>query len=167
MQSVIPLWKEIEYYKEYQKKLKSYMGEAKANKTLTEALYIVSIGTNDFLENYFLMSERRSQYTIDQYQDYLLRIAEDFYKKLYGLGARKISAGGLPPMGCMPLERTTNMGSGSECVESFNIVAASFNDKLNGLVMKLNKQLPHANFVFSNPYFVLKKIVTKPSLYGN
>lgn len=54
LQSVIPLWKEIEYYKEYQKQLRGYLGEEKANMVLTEALYLISLGTNDFLENYYV-----------------------------------------------------------------------------------------------------------------
>ncbi|KAK1584649.1 hypothetical protein Q3G72_034815 [Acer saccharum] len=49
--SVIPLWKEMEYYKEYQETLRGYIGNEKANEVLGEALYLISIGTNDFLEN--------------------------------------------------------------------------------------------------------------------
>lgn len=69
-------------------------------------------------------------------------------------------------MGCMPLERTTNVANDDECVESYNIVAASFNDKLKGLVGKLNSQLPGASFVLSNPYFAFLQIIRNPSLYG-
>ncbi|KAM7498366.1 hypothetical protein LguiA_022780 [Lonicera macranthoides] len=164
--SVIPLWKEIEYYKEYQNKLRSYLGPAKANQILTEAFYCTSMGTNDFLENYYTTRDRRSQFTIDQYQDFLIGIAESFYKELYSLGARKVSVGGLPPMGCMPLERTTNIANDNECVESYNVVAASFNDKLKRLVGRLNSQLPGASFVLLNPYFVFRQIIRKPALYG-
>lgn len=167
MQSVISLSKQLEYYKEYQKKLKAYLGEAKANKTLTEALYLMSLGTNDFLENYYTMSDRRSQFTVDKYQDFLIGIAKNFVTNLYGLGARKVSLGGVPPMGCMPLERTTNMGYGYGCVESYNIVSLNFNQKLNGLVTKLNQQLKGVQVVFSNPYGVFQQMIQKPSSYGN
>ncbi|XLT12444.1 hypothetical protein HN51_058134 [Arachis hypogaea] len=57
---VIPLWKEIEYYKEYQRKLRAHLGEEKANEIFKEALYLVSIGTNDFLENYYTLPQRRA-----------------------------------------------------------------------------------------------------------
>lgn len=127
----------------------------------------MSLGTNDFLENYFTMSDRRSQFTIDKYQDFLVGIAKNFVTNLYGLGARKISLGGIPPMGCMPLERTTNMENGYGCVESYNIVALNFNQKLSGLVTKINKQLPGIQVVFSNPYYVFLQMVQKPSSYGN
>ncbi|CAK9184071.1 unnamed protein product [Ilex paraguariensis] len=164
--SVIPLWKELEYYKDYQRKLRAFLGEQKAHETVTEALYVMSLGTNDFLENYYTLRDRRSQFTVDQYQDFLIGIAGTFITNLYGLGARKISLGGLPPMGCLPLERATNFANGNECVESYNIVAMSFNDKLRGLVMKLNRELAGIKLVLSNPYYVLLHIIRKPAFYG-
>lgn len=166
LQGVIPLWKQVEYYKEYQKKLRAYLGDTKANEVISEALYATSLGTNDFLENYYTMPQRRSQYTIDQFQTFLVGIAKNFITNLYNLGARKISLGGLPPMGCMPLERTRNMGNGNECMESYNVVAVNFNEKLNGLVMELNKELPDIQVVLSNPYEPMLQMIKNPSSYG-
>ncbi|CAI9090134.1 OLC1v1024836C2 [Oldenlandia corymbosa var. corymbosa] len=167
--NVIPLWKEVEYFKEYQKKLKAYVGDKKATNIINQALYITSMGTNDFLENYYTMNDRRSQYTIDQFKVFLLGIAENFVKELYGLGARKIVLTGLPPMGCLPLERTTNYfgGNGDVCMESYNNVALSFNAKLGVLVKKLNGELPGAKVVLSNPYFAFLQIIKKPSAFGS
>ncbi|XAR55311.1 Triacylglycerol lipase [Bertholletia excelsa] len=164
--SVIPLWKELEYYKAYQKRLRAYLGEKKANETLTEALYLISLGTNDFLENYFTLQRRRSQFNIGQYQVFLIGIARDFVKNLYSLGGRKVSLGGLPPMGCLPLERANNFMEREECVKSYNVVAAAFNDKLKKLMAELNEDLPGIKVVLSNPYSILLQIVKNPSSYG-
>ncbi|KAH7576676.1 hypothetical protein ACOSQ2_002809 [Xanthoceras sorbifolium] len=165
--SVIPLWKELEYYQDYQKKLRAHLGEKQANETISEALYIISAGTNDFLENYYAMpGGRQSQFTITQFEDFLTGIAENFVKKLHGLGARKISLGGLPPMGCMPLERTTNIMGQHLCVERYNNLALEFNGKLYNLVVKLNKELPGINLVFSNPFYAFMHIIRRPALYG-
>lgn len=168
LQSVIPFWRELEYYKEYQSKLKAHVGNAKAKQITSQALYLLSLGTNDFLENYYTMPDRRSQFTVDKYQDYLKGIAGQFIKELYKLGARKISLGGLPPMGCLPLERTADFfrGEGGACNENYNKVALSFNGKLSGLVKNLNQELSGIKVVLSNPYYILKQIVEKPSAYG-
>ncbi|KAF2285713.1 hypothetical protein GH714_007330 [Hevea brasiliensis] len=115
--SVIPLWKELEFYKEYQKKLRGYLGKEKANEVLGEALYLISIGTNDFLENYYIFPGRSSQFSVMEYQNFLVQIARNFVTDLHLLGAQKIALGGLPPMGCLPLERTTNIFFGSDCIE--------------------------------------------------
>ncbi|KAK9268713.1 hypothetical protein L1049_000474 [Liquidambar formosana] len=164
--SVIPLWKELENYKEYQKQLRAFLGDERANWVLSEALYLMSIGTNDFLENYYVVPGRSSHFSIEEYQHFLEGIAGNFITELYQLGARKISLGGLPPMGCLPLERTTNLFSRSDCVAEYNNVAKDFNKKLQGLVEKLNKELAGIRLVFSNPYDILLEMIEKPSSFG-
>lgn len=166
--SVIPFWKELEYYKEYQSKLRAFVGDAKATQIISEALYLLSLGTNDFLENYYLLPKRRNQFSVDMYEDYLSGLAAKFIKDLYALGARKISLGGLPPMGCLPLERSTEFlqGNGDTCNEEYNKVALNFNGKLSGVVNNLNQELPGIKVVLSNSYIILQQIVQNPSSYG-
>ncbi|KAF6173211.1 hypothetical protein GIB67_026906 [Kingdonia uniflora] len=168
--SVIPMWKELQYYKDYQKKLRAFLGVPRANEILSEALYLLSLGTNDFMENYYSPSSRASgrqaQFTIEKFQDFILGLAGKFVKDLYGLGARKISIGGLPPMGCLPLERARNQFSGSGCVEEYNKVAKDYNWKLQGLVVRLNSELIGVKVVLSNPYDTLLDIIQNPSHYG-
>ncbi|KAL4185054.1 hypothetical protein AMTRI_Chr10g228680 [Amborella trichopoda] len=164
--SVIPLWKELEYFKEYKTRLRAYAGPRKANTIIHEAVYIISIGTNDFLENYYLIPQRSSRFTVKEYQVFLAKLAVNFVKELYSLGARKISFGGLPPMGCLPLERTTNAMSGSRCVEQYNQVARDYNTLLTREVVALNCQLPGIKLVFSNPYDVMMGVIETPSKYG-
>ncbi|KAI5333844.1 hypothetical protein L3X38_023976 [Prunus dulcis] len=164
--SVIPLWKELEYYKKYQKDLRSYLGNDKANEVLGEALYLLSIGTNDFVENYYVTKRRSSEFSIEEYQNFLAGIAGNFITELYQLGARKMSISGLPPMGCLPLERTTNILSGSDCIEEYNDVARIFNEKLQGLIEKLSKKLVRIQLVLSNPYDILLEIIQNPATFG-
>ncbi|KAL2322481.1 hypothetical protein Fmac_026860 [Flemingia macrophylla] len=160
---VIPLWKEVEYYKEYQNKLRAYLGDEKANEILREALYLVSIGTNDFMENYFMFPDRRCEFSVEQYEDFLIGLAENFLREIYGLGARKISLTGLPPMGCLPLERAINILEYHDCIERYNDVALEFNGKLGWLVTKLNKELPGFQLVDANAYGIILQIIKQPS----
>lgn len=147
-------------------RLKAYLGDKKAREILSEALYLISVGTNDFLENYYTLPNRRSQFTVKQYQDFIIRLAADFVKQIYALGARKMSLTGVPPMGCLPLERTTNVMENHACTEEYNIVALEFNGKLKGLVAKLNRELPGLDVVFADAYNVLLQLITRPSVYG-
>ncbi|KAJ8766583.1 hypothetical protein K2173_023830 [Erythroxylum novogranatense] len=165
--SVIPLWKEVEYYKEYQKKLRGYLGDETANHILREALYLISIGTNDFLENYYVVpGGRSSKFSVQDYQNFLLGIAKDFISQLYRLGAIKIAITGLPPMGCLPLERTTNILYGGECIEDYNNVAKEFNLKLHGLIVELNEKLKGIELVVVSPYDLVFQIVQSPHFFG-
>lgn len=156
----------MELFKDYQRKLKGYLGNDKANEIIKEALYLVSLGTNDFLENYYTVPRRRLQFTIQQYEDFILELAGNFIGEIYKLGVRKISFTGLPPMGCLPLERATNVMSNFDCVEKYNFVAMEFNYKLEGFVWEMNKLLPSLAMVFSNPYPVFYQIISNPYLYG-
>lgn len=163
---MIPLWKELEFYMEYQAKLRAYLGIEKANEIIGEALYLMSLGTNDFLENYYILPTRRVHFTVSQYQDFLLGIAENFIKELYALGARKLSITGLIPMGCLPLERATNILGDHGCNEEYNDVALGFNKKLEKLISKLNRELPLLTAVSANAFDIVSDIITRPSSYG-
>ncbi|KAK4741808.1 hypothetical protein SAY87_025396 [Trapa incisa] len=173
--NVIPMWKELEYYRDYQQKLRASLGDKKANSIISEALYIVSLGTNDFLENYYSSFPipgsnsgcRRAQFPQPgQFEDFLVSLAEGFIRDLYELGAQKVSFTGMPPMGCLPLERTTNFMGQHDCVEEFNAVARDFNGKLGAMVDRMNQELPGLRMVFSNPYDKFYEIVSRPSDYG-
>ncbi|KAJ1389014.1 SGNH hydrolase superfamily [Sesbania bispinosa] len=163
--NVIPLWKEVEYYKEYQAKLRDHLGVEKANEIIGEALYLISLGTNDFLENYYVFPTRRLHFTVTQYQDFLLGIAENFVKELYSLGARKLSITGLVPIGCLPLERATNIVGYHGCNEEYNNVALEFNKKLENMISKLNRELPQLRAMSGNAYPIVDDIIKRPSSY--
>uniref|UniRef100_A0A1D1XZ97 GDSL esterase/lipase At2g42990 n=1 Tax=Anthurium amnicola TaxID=1678845 RepID=A0A1D1XZ97_9ARAE len=164
--SVIPLWKEALYFQDYIRKLTRYMGKAKALRTLRGAIYIVSVGTNDFLENYFLLSGRSSQFTVEQYEDFLVAAAGGFLAEIYRHGARKISFTGLSPIGCLPLERTMNVVGGRGCNEEHNEAARRFDAKLDALFLRLMAELRGFRIVHSKVYDLFLDIYRNPSFYG-
>ncbi|KAJ4798906.1 GDSL esterase/lipase [Rhynchospora pubera] len=165
--AVIPLWKEVEYFKEYQKKLRKYVGEAHAEYIVNEAIYIISIGTNDFLENYFaVVTGRILQLPVDKFEDFLVSQAAEFLTNIYRLGARKISFAGLSPIGCLPLERTTNVIGKGGCNEKYNRVARDFNAKLQRMIADLCTKLPGLRLRYSGVYDRVLQLINNPSHYG-
>jgi phospholipase/lecithinase/hemolysin len=146
--------------------LRAHVGKEKANYIISEALYLISLGTNDFLENYYVFPTRQFHFTESQYQDFLVDIAENFVRKIYSLGARKLSITGLIPMGCLPLERATNILGDHDCNEKYNNVAKQFNVKLENMISKISKELPQLKALSANPYHIFNDIITRPSFYG-
>ncbi|AES99804.1 GDSL-like lipase/acylhydrolase [Medicago truncatula] len=112
------------------------------------------------------MSLKQLHFTVSQYQDFLVDIAEDFVRKLHSLGARKLSITGLVPIGCLPLERATNIFGDHACNEKYNRVALQFNAKLENMISKLNKELPQLKALSANAYEIVNDIITRPSFYG-
>lgn len=167
MQSVIPLWKEVEFFKEYRRRLTAYVGKTEAAYIVREAVYIVSIGTNDFIENYYTpVGLRRSEFTVEEYMDFIVGLAGDFFRDIYRLGARKISFSGLSPFGCLPSERTTNPKTKGECVEEYNRVAQDFNGKLQAAMRRLSAELPEIKLRFAPLYDLFLDATRNPSRYG-
>lgn len=80
MQHAIPLSKQMQYYKEYKSKLVKVAGSQKAESILKDALYILSAGTADFLQNYYFNPYLNKISTPRQYSSYLVRIFTHFVK---------------------------------------------------------------------------------------
>lgn len=165
---MIPIWRELEYFKEYKKELKNFVGEKEAERIVGDALYIISAGTNDFLENYYLLPSTRSKYnSVQDFEDHLMSTVAEFATEIYNLGARRMSMTGLPPMGCLPLERTTNMiVKSSGCKEEYNRVALEFNVKIEAKVVQLKAKLPGLDMVYTDVYQKWLEVTLNPSSYG-
>ncbi|XP_026452924.1 GDSL esterase/lipase At2g04570-like [Papaver somniferum] len=164
--SVIPLSEQLEYFKEYQKRLTSFLGKDRAVKAARESLYFISIGTNDFIENYFTLPGRSSDFTVDEYENFLLGIARNFLTELYSLGARKLALAGLPPSGYLPIAKTVNHVSGRPNLEELNKAGKEFNVKLQNLLASLSKELNGIKLVYADIYNPLLHIIQNPDRYG-
>lgn len=147
-------------------KLKSAKGKSLANEIIAEALYVFSIGTNDFIVNYLVLPIRPAQYTAVEYITYLVGLADQAIRDLYDLGGRKIVFSGLAPFGCIPSARTLNHDEPGECNEEYNQLARSFNAGLQDTVRKLNTDLAGAQVVYTETYSTVASIVASPSEYG-
>ncbi|CAN6195303.1 unnamed protein product [Urochloa humidicola] len=164
--AAISLTQQLEYFKEYAERLRHAKGESVANKIIAEALFVLSIGTNDFILNYLALPLRRAQYTAPQYVAYLIGHADAAVRDAYHLGARKIVFTGLGPFGCIPAERTLNLAEPGACNEEYNQLAMGFNAELKDAVRNLNGDPVGAHVVYADTYDVLSAIVATPSRYG-
>eukprot|EP01018_Ginkgo_biloba_P004755 Gb_24151 [translate_table: standard] len=166
--SVIPFWKEIEYFKEYRLLLASLVGQETATHILKEAIIFVSIGTNDFIANYYLQPTRRLQFTVSEYQDFLLEAYSAYIEELYSLGARKFGLINLPPLGFLPFERTLRiLQNKGQCAEDINEAASGFNAKLKtNIIDGLISKLPELKIVSLNYYDIVMDAIQNPSNYG-
>jgi hypothetical protein len=77
-QNVIGIPKQLEYFKEYKRRLESAIGTKKTENHINKALFIVSAGTNDFVINYFTLPIRRKTYSVSGYQQFILQTATQF-----------------------------------------------------------------------------------------
>ncbi|KZV39011.1 GDSL esterase/lipase APG-like [Dorcoceras hygrometricum] len=166
LSQAIPLSQQIQYYKEYQGKLTSVAGSQQAASIINGAVYLVSFGSSDFVQNYYVNPFLYKAYTPDQYSSYLVGIFTDTIKTLHGLGARRIGVTSLPPTGCLPAARTLFGFHQSGCVSRLNTDAQSFNKKLSSAATQLQKQLPGLKLVVFDIYKPLYDIIANPAKNG-
>jgi len=78
VQNVLPVSKQLEYFAHYKIHLRREVGEERAEFITRNALYIMSMGTNDFLQNYFLEPTRPKQFSLEEFENFLLsRFSKD------------------------------------------------------------------------------------------
>lgn len=68
------MYRQLEYFEEYQNRLSAIIGAAQAKSRVNEALVLITVGGNDFVNNYYLVpySARSRQYQLPQYVKYLI-----------------------------------------------------------------------------------------------
>ncbi|XP_021899083.1 GDSL esterase/lipase At5g22810-like [Carica papaya] len=162
----ISLSQQVENYKEYQNKLVEIAGKSNASEIISGALYLVSGGSSDFVQNYYINPLLYKAFTPDQFSDVLLQSYENFVQDLYMLGARKIGVTTLPPLGCLPAAITIFGADSNLCVTRLNNDAVSFNNKLNATSQGLTKRLRGLNLVVLDIYQPLYNLVVNPSDNG-
>ncbi|OMO70927.1 Lipase, GDSL [Corchorus capsularis] len=162
----ITLTQQVEYFKEYKGKLAKVAGSNKSASIIKDSIYLLSAGTADFLQNYYVNPLLNHLYTPDQYSSMLIDSFKTFVKNIYGLGARKIGVTSLLPLGCTPLARTLFGYHKKECVAQFNTDSQQFNKKLNSAAASLQKRYPDLKIVIFDIFKPLYDVVKSPSNYG-
>ncbi|GMH14912.1 hypothetical protein Nepgr_016753 [Nepenthes gracilis] len=157
---------QLNSFREYIEILKAAVGENRTASILSQSMYLVATGTNDFTTTYFLLPDRRQQYNLSSYIDFTASAAAGFFQELYGLGARRVVVLSLPPQGCLPSQRTLAGGILRLCVEEYNEAAMLFNSKLMSVTHSLNNQLPDAKFVYADLYNPLLLLINDPRPTG-
>ncbi|KAI4298188.1 hypothetical protein L6164_031777 [Bauhinia variegata] len=142
--------------------------EDSAANYLSKCIYSIGLGSNDYLNNYFMPQFYSSsrQFTPDEYADNLIQAYTEQLEALYNYGARKFVLFGVGQIGCSPNELAQNSADGKTCVERINSANQIFNTRLRSLAGQLNSQLSDARFIYINSYGIFQDIISNPSAYG-
>ncbi|KAM7264246.1 hypothetical protein ACFE04_001929 [Oxalis oulophora] len=162
--NVLPVSKQLEYLMHYKIRLSKLVGAHKTTDIIKNAIFVLSMGTNDFLQNYYLEPARPKQYTLEQYQNYLLSCMSKDVKLMHKMGATKLIVVGVPPMGCMPLVMT--LAGETKCVEKFNNISSTLNNKLEKQLAKLKHTLGMSTTAFVDCFAIINNAINNPHKYG-
>ncbi|CAJ1962065.1 unnamed protein product [Sphenostylis stenocarpa] len=126
-------------------------GFDRAKQYLNKCLYYVNIGSNDYINNFFLPESYLSSriYTLDQYTTILIDKLSEYIKELHNMGGRRFVLVGVGLIGCTPNAISTR-GKDGMCVDEFDAAAFLFNEKLYALVQTFNNKFTDSKFIFIN-----------------
>uniref|UniRef100_A0A0E0IPR2 GDSL esterase/lipase APG n=1 Tax=Oryza nivara TaxID=4536 RepID=A0A0E0IPR2_ORYNI len=150
---------QLKYYKEYQSKLAALIGQKNATAILSDALYIVSTGTGDFIQNYYHNASLSSRYNVNSYCDLLISIFSGFANVGGAADWCHVSA-------AAGLSACHNQAGRSGCVERLNGDAETFNNKLNITVEALAKKHSDLKIAIFDIYTPLRNMSESPASQG-
>ncbi|XP_071732025.1 GDSL esterase/lipase At5g33370-like [Rutidosis leptorrhynchoides] len=165
--NIIRMPYQLEDFKKYQQRVTDLIGKEKTKKLINDALYLITCGGNDFVNNYFLVpnSLRSLQYNLPAYVPFIISEYEKILMKLYELGARKVLVSGTGPLGCVPAILAQRSRSG-ECVAELQQAAELFNPQLINMVGSLNKKLGSTIFTTIETNLAQENMISNPKAFG-
>ncbi|RDX66307.1 GDSL esterase/lipase, partial [Mucuna pruriens] len=161
---------QVENYVRTVSQMVSLLGdESRTANYLSKCIYSIGLGSNDYLNNYFMpqLYSTSRQYTPQQYADVLIQAYAQQLRILYNYGARKMVLFGVGQIGCSPIALAQYSQDGRTCAEGINSATQLFNNGLRSLVDQLNNQLPNARFIYINIYGIFQDIIRNPSSFGD
>ncbi|KAL2512834.1 GDSL esterase/lipase EXL3 [Abeliophyllum distichum] len=163
--SVISLSDQLELFKEYIGKLKGVVGEEETHNILTNSIHLLVAGSDDLANTYFTFGAGQL-YDLSSYSDLMVSSASTFIQEIYKLGARRIAVFGIPPIGCLPSQRTLAGGGARMCSQKYNQAAQLVNSKFSSQCDSLTKKLPQSRVVYIDIYNPLLDLIQRPQNYG-
>ncbi|KAJ0977642.1 hypothetical protein J5N97_013116 [Dioscorea zingiberensis] len=160
---------QVDYFNTTRQQLDQLLGKAQAKEFLGKAIFSISIGSNDFLNNYLLpvfSTGERILETPDEFVGNLIDNLREQLARLYNLDARKFVVGNVGPIGCIPYQKTINQVGENECASLPNQLAMHYNERFRDLMTELNERLPGAKFVLANVYDIVMELITNYQYYG-
>ncbi|XP_030477365.1 GDSL esterase/lipase At5g33370-like [Syzygium oleosum] len=165
--NIIRMYRQLQYFEEYQQKVSALVGAQRTQLLVNQALVLITVGGNDFVNNYFLVpfSARSRQFAIPDYVKYLITEYRKLLEKLHELGARRVLVTGTGPLGCVPAELAMR-GSNGQCAPELQQAASLFNPQLVQMLKGLNREYGSNVFIAANTDLMHRDFINDPQAYG-
>ncbi|XP_020600057.1 GDSL esterase/lipase At5g33370-like [Phalaenopsis equestris] len=165
--NIIRITKQLEYFEQYQQRLRSLIGPKQTQRLLNNALVLITLGGNDFVNNYYLVpySARSREFSLPDYVHYLISEYKKILQRLHELGARRVLVTGSGPLGCVPAELAQRSRTG-DCDPELQRAAALYNPQLAQLLKDLNGLIGTDVFIAANAFQIHMGFITNPQAYG-
>ncbi|XP_057844018.1 GDSL esterase/lipase At5g33370-like, partial [Cryptomeria japonica] len=165
--NIIRMPQQLQYFVQYKNRVAQILGFARTNRLVAEGLMHITLGGNDYVNNYYLtpVSLRSIQYRLPDYTRFIVSEYEKILRQLYNLGGRRVLVTSTGPLGCAPGVKATRSRNG-ECAAEVQQAASLFNSQLRSVVNQLNNEVSARVFTFADKYSMNMGLYNNPARYG-
>ncbi|KAL7151697.1 hypothetical protein ABFS83_04G048500 [Erythranthe nasuta] len=165
--NIIRIHKQLRLFREYQRRVSALIGEEQTQTLVNKALVLVTLGGNDFVNNYFLtpITLRRLQYNLHDYSRLLVSEYKSILLELYNSGARRVLVTGTGPIGCVPAEVALR-GVNGQCAVEPQRAAAIYNPLLIEMLTGLNQEIGSDVFIAAKAFEKQYDFINNPKAFG-
>jgi phospholipase/lecithinase/hemolysin len=166
--NIIRISKQLKYFQEYQWRLRALVGASQAQQVVNRALVLITLGGNDFVNNYYLIpfSFRSRQFSLPDFVRYVVSEYRKILIRLHELGARRVIVTGTGPLGCAPAELALRSRDGIQCDTDLMRAAELFNPQLAAVLAELNGAYGAGTYIAANSFRVHFDFISDPAAYG-
>ncbi|XP_002960993.2 GDSL esterase/lipase 4 [Selaginella moellendorffii] len=161
---VTPLSKQLENFADFCGNVSKERNLVEYEEFLSNAVYLISIGSNDYLSGYFSHPHLQQAFTPEQFVTLVVSNITKAIEVLHSKGARKIVMFGVGPLGCLPPLRIVN-GSGG-CHEPATALGQAHNYALGLAIQRLRQIHPDSIIVRAHFYDFFEERQNNFGAYG-
>ncbi|KAL3535475.1 hypothetical protein ACH5RR_003936 [Cinchona calisaya] len=165
---VIDFKTQLEYFDKVRLSLTEKFGSAEAEEIISNAVYFISMGSNDYMGGYLGNPKMQELHNPEEYVRMVIGNLTQGIQELCEKGAKKLAFLSLCPLGCLPALRALNpQGHDAGCFEQATALAFAHNNALRTVLPNLELLLK-GTFKYSNSNFYdwLLDRINDPTTYG-
>ncbi|KAM5579653.1 GDSL esterase/lipase 1 [Rosa sericea] len=164
---VIDLTSQLSYFEQVRKSLRKNLGDEKAKTLISRAIYLFSVGGNDYSYIFGTNSSILRTYSRREFVGTVLGNITAAIKEIYKKGGRNFGFLSLDPLGCLPFARAVEQEQkGHGCFEEITPYVKLHNKALPKLLQKLETKLKGFRYSLSDYNEFLRDRMNNPSKYG-
>ncbi|XP_015900704.3 GDSL esterase/lipase 2-like [Ziziphus jujuba] len=161
---VIDLQTQLGYFENVSRQLRKKLGDAEAESLLSRAVYLFSVGGNDYLFPFEINSTVLRSYSPEQFVGLVIGNITAVVKEIYKTGGRKFGFVNMLPISCVPYSKA--LLGGGQCFEQITPYVELHNKELPKSLQKLERELKGFKYSLLPFYTFLEQRINHPSKYG-
>ncbi|XP_024024536.1 GDSL esterase/lipase 1 isoform X1 [Morus notabilis] len=164
---VIDLKTQLSNFYKVEKQLRDKLGCEEANTLLSTAVYLFSVGGNDYFAPFQKnTSFFESEYIQKEYTSMVIGTLTNVIQEIYNKGGRKFGFLNLTPLGSLPYIKALKANKTDGCDKDLTEVAKLHNSALSEALQKLESQVTGFKYALHDFFTSVDERSENPSKYG-